>query len=588
MKLTIRDRTRSGDFRAIIHTTTNPGFGEHVQLRYGKRVCGAIAEFVPSDKEGLYVDKFLRLFLHARSGDWVEVEKCQPKEARSIEILANSDWELDEREIADIKGVLLNKPLCNEYVFPRYYWSGTERIIQIGKTDPSGIVVCQHHTNIVIGECNALPFYCTMWEDIGGLDWDIQTKLVSLGYSVVPARGGEAPGELSVAEVEELARMEHERWMRPMIEAGWKWAAKTNKAEKLHKNLMAWGDLSHNEQDKDRELVRGIPKILARAGYTIAKRDLVLSENNSQRGVEIPELGLRQRSTEREPIPSHQVGSPQVPGGRTDRVHFMVTSPQTVQTGSSFMVAIWAHLERQREEVIKRAQWAAAEEDIRVTSQGPVEVKRGTVLSVQLDLGGLVVEPPEATIIWQGEIGNATFGVSVPEEVKRGKTLGRAKIYVNSFPIGVIYFELHIGKKSTTSGLVRAKVKRYRSAFVSYATADENDVLLCLTGLQRGQPDLDLFFAKESLRPGQNWWSELCKVIPSRDVFYLFWSENAKGSDQVEQEWRWALKKRGINFIDPFPLVDPKEVPPPDELESLHFYDRWLAFRSVREAAADN
>jgi hypothetical protein len=49
----------------------------------------------------------------------------------------------------------------------------------------------------------------------------------------------------------------------------------------------------------------------------------------------------------------------------------------------------------------------------------------------------------------------------------------------------------------------------------------------------------------------------------------------------VEREWRCALERRGIEFIDPVPLADPDEVPPPAELGvELHFDDWLLAYRS--------
>ena len=91
-------------------------------------------------------------------------------------------------------------------------------------------------------------------------------------------------------------------------------------------------------------------------------------------------------------------------------------------------------------------------------------------------------------------------------------------------------------------------------------------------------PQLDIFLDVDSLRSGRKWEQELWKVIPSSDVFYLFWSDNARRSEWVEKEWRCALNTRGIDFIDPFPLASPEKVPPPPELASKHFNDKWLAF----------
>jgi hypothetical protein len=100
---------------------------------------------------------------------------------------------------------------------------------------------------------------------------DIPNKLASVGYALLPARSGETPSGFSDDEIEKLAGMEHERWMQQKLDTGWRYAKKTNKPKKLHKELVAWHSLPHEEQEKDRSLVRGIPKILAKAGYTMVK-----------------------------------------------------------------------------------------------------------------------------------------------------------------------------------------------------------------------------------------------------------------------------------------------------------------------------
>jgi hypothetical protein len=100
---------------------------------------------------------------------------------------------------------------------------------------------------------------------------DIPNKLESIGYTLLPACGDKSPSELSDDEVEKLAELEHERWMQQKLETGWKYAKRTNKLRKLHKDLILWRDLHHDEQEKDRILVRGIPRILGKAGYTIAR-----------------------------------------------------------------------------------------------------------------------------------------------------------------------------------------------------------------------------------------------------------------------------------------------------------------------------
>ena len=100
---------------------------------------------------------------------------------------------------------------------------------------------------------------------------DIANKLSHTKYLMRPARSHERPFNFPEDDLDTLSRMEHERWMNDKLNAGWQYAAKTDKMKKLHKALVPWEKLPKKEKDKDREMVRGIPRILARAGYAVEK-----------------------------------------------------------------------------------------------------------------------------------------------------------------------------------------------------------------------------------------------------------------------------------------------------------------------------
>jgi hypothetical protein len=99
----------------------------------------------------------------------------------------------------------------------------------------------------------------------------IHSKLSASGYIIIPARSNEPPFEFPGTFLEELAIMEHERWMSLKLAAGWKPAPKTVKDKKLHAGLVPWEKLSEAAKDKDRDFVLVIPGILAKAGYTVVK-----------------------------------------------------------------------------------------------------------------------------------------------------------------------------------------------------------------------------------------------------------------------------------------------------------------------------
>jgi len=100
---------------------------------------------------------------------------------------------------------------------------------------------------------------------------DIPGKLAIAGYVMIPARSNERPFNFPGEPLRRLAELEHERWMQDKLANGWTYAPVTDKDKKQNCCLVAWKDLPEEEQKKDIDLVRGIPKILARAGYAIVK-----------------------------------------------------------------------------------------------------------------------------------------------------------------------------------------------------------------------------------------------------------------------------------------------------------------------------
>lgn len=263
---------------------------------------------------------------------------------------------------------------------------------------------------------------------------------------------------------------------------------------------------------------------------------------------------------------------------KTNPLHFTVTSPPAVQPGAHFVLDVWAHLEHQRDVVIQRAKEALGE-GVHLQSKGPVQVAGGTLISVHLALEGLTIKDPEDTIQWMGEPANATFLVAVPDDASEGPRAGLASIYMGALQIARIPFVALVSRAPIGDVPLLKGGVSLRRAFASYANADRDEVLGRIQGMQKVAPQLDVFLNVLSLRSGQYWEQELWRVIPSNDIFYLFWSRDASQSEWVEKEWRCALKTKGLDFIDPVPLVSPEVVPPPPELASRHFSDWILAFK---------
>jgi len=100
---------------------------------------------------------------------------------------------------------------------------------------------------------------------------DIPNKLNHTGFTMLPVSSGKTSDQMCDEQIETMAKMEHERWVKQKLDAGWKYAPETDKARKLHKDLVPWEDLSEEDKEKDRVLVRNIPRILEKAGYVMVK-----------------------------------------------------------------------------------------------------------------------------------------------------------------------------------------------------------------------------------------------------------------------------------------------------------------------------
>ena len=100
---------------------------------------------------------------------------------------------------------------------------------------------------------------------------DIANKLVGSGYVMIQAKSNEPAFEFPGSQLEKMAEMEHERWMRMKLDAGWQYAPLTNKALKQHADLLPWDKLPEGQKEKDRVMIRAIPKMLRQAGYTIVR-----------------------------------------------------------------------------------------------------------------------------------------------------------------------------------------------------------------------------------------------------------------------------------------------------------------------------
>jgi hypothetical protein len=98
----------------------------------------------------------------------------------------------------------------------------------------------------------------------------ITSKLRQFGYDFDMATDWDLPLlKFLPEEVEEMAKLEHTRFVDERVRNGWKLGPAKDDVKKISPTLIPWDDLSEVEKDKDRDPVRAIPALLAKAGYTV-------------------------------------------------------------------------------------------------------------------------------------------------------------------------------------------------------------------------------------------------------------------------------------------------------------------------------
>jgi hypothetical protein len=114
---------------------------------------------------------------------------------------------------------------------------------------------------------------------------------------MIHARTNEPPKIFPDTDLDVLAEMEHVRWVKAKLAQpeNWRYGKPNDKANCLHEDLLPWRKMTEEElaqvfsplelaaigrealpdaeKEKDRELVRRIPYILGRVGYTVTKLD---------------------------------------------------------------------------------------------------------------------------------------------------------------------------------------------------------------------------------------------------------------------------------------------------------------------------
>ena len=264
-----------------------------------------------------------------------------------------------------------------------------------------------------------------------------------------------------------------------------------------------------------------------------------------------------------------------------DTVECTVFAPPTAAPGDSILVQVFAHLPDQADDARAIAMELDTDARRRTFQTLQAQIPPGGRLQFELGMPGLEVDDPVASLVWHRRAETVQFGVCIPLDASEGTVIGTLEISHDGAPVGHVKFKLAVDSGTTVvaSEPQGESARRYTAAFISYASEDREQVLarvqlLSAVGIRYFQ---DLL----SLEPGDRWEQKLELGIDECDLFLLFWSSEAKRSEWVRREVRYALGRSGGHEllppeIRPVILEGPPIVEPWEELAHLHFNDRLL------------
>jgi TIR domain/Histone H1-like nucleoprotein HC2 len=260
-----------------------------------------------------------------------------------------------------------------------------------------------------------------------------------------------------------------------------------------------------------------------------------------------------------------------------DAVECSVFGPAAAPPGKTILIQVFLHLANQGERASFLASTMDASAKLKGTKSLDLPIKRGARVEIAFSANGLQVDDPVQSVVWRGEPAYCQFLATLPAGTNGQSFFPVVRVSVDGKLIGPIKFRLtsDAAASQPISEPLGDKAKRYKYAFVSYASKDRKEVLKRVQILEI----LKTKFFQDilSLDPGDRWKKKLYENIDRCDLFLLFWSEAAKDSQWVLKEAEYAVARQQKNpqsEPDLVPVVLEQNVPPPPSLSAFHFNDR--------------
>lgn len=280
-------------------------------------------------------------------------------------------------------------------------------------------------------------------------------------------------------------------------------------------------------------------------------------------------------------------GSAELYPENKDPVDCTIFSPKNAERGERILLQVFLHLVELMGEPSETTVTKAESErsDKRFTSL-ETDADRGSEFTFELNLPGINIPNPIQQLEWQGKTASVSYDVEIPLNYNQENLSGKVIVAQTSVPIGHIRFKLKVGDEILSSEKdpePMGRARRYKQAFLSYASENRSEVLrsaLVLSSLKIG-----IYQETLKLTPRERWERKLYKKINEADVFFLFWSAAARRSEWVMREALHAIRlkdKRKENSPEIIPVIIGESSPvPPAEFRHLGFNNRAAYFTSA-------
>ena len=161
-------------------------------------------------------------------------------------------------------------------------------------------------------------------------------------------------------------------------------------------------------------------------------------------------------------------------------------------------------------------------------------------------------DPESVAFTWTGELHEAVFRIRY--DGPAGTARGGVRVFARDAVIGHLDLVMpvdasidpYIGGEEAGRRLFAS---RHRRILASYARED-SAIVRHLKSIVHALGD-DYIIDVDQLRAGDDWQTELDRLIRDADAFQLFWSAQSMESPNVRHEWEVALSLHREGFIIP-------------------------------------